>query len=98
MPLFWRRAAADGHVALRRHLLPLLWRRAAADGHVAVLLGAAPSAFWFQRVLAPLLGAAMRCGLRLSLFRVVRTVLKRFRDPPAKHRNFCKNRTFRESV
>ena len=26
------------------------------------------------------------------------TLLKRFRDPPAKHRNFCKNRTFRESV
>ena len=25
-------------------------------------------------------------------------LLKRFRDPPAKHRNFCKNRTFRESV
>ena len=25
-------------------------------------------------------------------------VLKRFRDPPAKHRNFRKNRTFRESV
>ena len=25
-------------------------------------------------------------------------VLKRFRDPPAKHRNFCKNGTFRESV
>ena len=25
-------------------------------------------------------------------------LVKRFRDPPAKHRNFCKNRTFRESV
>ena len=25
-------------------------------------------------------------------------LLKRFGDPPAKHRNFCKNRTFRESV
>ena len=69
-----------------------------ADGHVAVLTGDAPSACWIQRVLAPLLDAAMRYGRRLSLFRVVRTVLKRFRDPPAKHRNFCKNRTFRESV
>ena len=79
-------------------MLPLFWPLAAADGHIAVMTGAAPSALWFQRVLAPLLGAAMRCGRRLSLFRVVRTVLKRFRGPLAKHRNFCKNRTFRESV
>ena len=37
------------------------------------------------------LGRGLDLGLGTPL-------LKRYRDPPAKHRNSCKNRTFRESV
>ena len=56
-------------------------------------------------VLTPPLGHRGRLrrvwGLHVSLGHGgggVWSPLKRFRDPPAKHRNFCKNRTFRESV